>query len=96
MPESESEPQNKVASDEAVCRFVAQLSREEEMLIILKVELYEGNWASMLEDLRNRLAGRPHIFKLADRITEDIDRIEKLQGFEQIHHVDLSDYVQSE
>ena len=90
------EPQNKVASDETVRRFVEQLSREEEMLIILKVELYEGDWASMLEDLRNRLAGRPHIFKLADRITEDIDRIEKLQGFEQMHHVDLSDYVQSE
>ena len=94
MPEPE--PQNKVASDETVRRFVEQLSREEEMLIILKVELYEGDWASMLEDLRNRLAGRPHIFKLVDRITEDIDRIEKLQGFEQIHQVDLSDYVKSE
>ena len=93
---SESEPQNKVASDETVRRFVEQISREEEMLIILKVELYEGNWASMLEDLRNRLAGRPHIFKLADRITEDIDRIEMLQDFEQTHQVDLSDYVKSE
>ena len=94
MPKSE--PQNKVASDETVRRFIEQLSREEDMLIILKVELYEGNWASMLEDLRNRLAGRPHIFKLADRITEDIDRIEKLQSFEQKHQVDLSDYVKSE
>ena len=94
MPESE--PQNKVASDETVRRFVEQISREEEMLIILKVELYEGNWASMLEDLRNRLAGRPHVFKLADRITEDIDRIGKLQSFEQKHQVDLSDYVKSE
>ncbi len=94
MPEPE--PQNKVSPDEAVCRFVEQLSAEEKMLIILKVELYEGNWSSMLEDLRSRLAGRPHIFKLADRITEDIDRIEKLQGFEQSHQLDLSDYVKSE
>ena len=93
---AESEPQDKVAPDETVRRFVEQLSSEEKMLIILKVELYEGNWASMLEDLSNRLAGRPHIFKPADRIAEDIDRIEKLKGFEQIHHVDLSDYVQSE
>ncbi len=92
----EPEPQNKVGSDETVRRFVEQLSSEEQMLIILKVELYEGNWASMLEDLRNRLAGRPHIFKLADRITEDIERIEKLEGFEQSHRVDLSDYVKSE
>ncbi len=92
----EPEPQNKVASDEMVRRFVEQLSSEEQMLIILKVELYEGKWASMLEDLRNRLAGRPHIFKLADRITEDIDRIEKLEGFEQRHQVELSDYIKSE
>ena len=58
--------------------------------------MYEGNWASMMEDLRNRLGGRPYIFKLADRITEDIDRIEKLQVFEQSHQVDLSNYVKSE
>ncbi len=94
MPDPE--PQDKVAPDETVRRFVEQLTAEEKMLIILKVELYEGNWASMLEDLRNRLGGRPHIFKLADRITEDIDRIEKLQGFEQSNQVDLSDYVKSE
>ncbi len=93
---AEPEPQNKVAPDETVRRFVEQLSSEEKMLVILKVELYEGNWQSMLEDLQNRLAGRPHIFKLADRITEDIDRIEKLKGFEQKQKVDLSDYVKSE
>ena len=90
------EPQNKVAPNETIRRFIEQLSAEEKMLIILKVELYEGNWASMLEDLRNRLAGRPHIFKLADRIAEDIDRIEKLQSFEQSQHVELSDYVKSD
>ena len=93
---SELDPQNKVAVDETVRRFVEQLNAEERMLTILKVELYEGKWESMLEDLRNRLAGKPHIFKLADRIAEDMARIEKLQGFEQKHQVDLSDYVKSE
>ena len=90
---SEPEPQNKLVPDEVVPRFVEQLSPEEKMLIILKVELYERNWDSMVEDLRNRLAGRPHIFKLADRIAEDIDRIEKMQAFERTHQVDLYDYV---
>ncbi len=93
---SDPEPQNKIAVDETVRRIVERLNAEERMLIILKVELYEGNWESMLEDLRNRLAGRPHIFKLADRIAEDIERIEKLRGFERKHQVDLSDYVKSE
>ena len=90
------ELQSQTGRDEAVRRFVEQLTPEEKMLIILKGELYEGDWASMLEDLRNRLSGRPYIFKLADRITEDISRIEKLQGFEQTHQVDLADCVKSE
>ncbi len=94
MPDPE--PQNKIAVDETVRRIVERLNSEERMLIILKVELYDGNWESMLADLRNRLAGKPHIFKLADRIAEDIERIEKLQAFEQKHQIDFSDYVRSE
>jgi len=90
------ELQSQTGRDEAVRIFVEQLSPEEKMLIILKGELYEGNWSSMLEDLRNRLAGRPYIFKLADRITEDISRIEKLQSFEQSQGIDLADYVKPE
>ena len=87
------ELQSQTGRDQTVHRFVEQLTPEERMLVILKGELYEGDWASMLEDLRNRLEGRPYIFKLADRITEDIARIEKLQDFERTHQVDLSDYV---
>ena len=87
------ELQSQTSRQQTVRRFVEQLTPEEKMLIILKCELYEGDWTSMLEDLRNRLEGRPYIFKLADRITEDITRIEKLQDFERSQQVDLSDYV---
>jgi hypothetical protein len=87
------EVQSQTDRDRRVRSFVEQLSPEEKMLVILKGELYEGNWGSMLEDLRDRLEGRPYIFKLADRITEDISRIEKLQNFEKSHQVDLADYV---
>ena len=87
------EVQSQTDRDKRVRSFVEQLSPEEKMLVILKGELYEGNWGSMLEDLRDRLEGRPYIFKLADRITEDISRIEKLQNFEKSHQVDLADYV---
>ena len=90
------ELQSQIGRDETVRSFVGQLSPEEKMLVILKGELYEGDWSSMLEDLRDRLEGRPYIFKLADRITEDISRIEKLQNFEQSHQVDLADYVKPE
>ena len=90
------ELQSQTDRDEAARQFVAQLTPEEKMLVILKGELYEGDWSSMLEDLRNRLEGRPYIFKLADRITEDIARIEKLQNFEKAHQVDLAEYIKSE
>jgi len=80
---------SKVVSD-----FVAGLSDEHRMLVILKAQLYGGTWAPMLDDLQNRLDGKPYIFKLANRIKEDIERIEQMRKFEQEHNVDLSNYVE--
>jgi len=74
--------------------FIARLGKEEKMLVLLQSELYEGNWQAMLTDLQNRLEGKPYIFKLANRIRDDIARIEKLQGFEQQHNVKLADFVE--
>jgi hypothetical protein len=77
----------------AIESFVAQLEEEERMLIMLQKELYENNWQAMMVDLRNRLEGRPYIFKLVNRIRDDIARIEKLEAFEQNHKVRLADLV---
>ncbi|MBN1942971.1 MAG: hypothetical protein JW849_06720 [Phycisphaerae bacterium] len=76
--------------------FVNALAGEERMLVILKRELYEGNWDEMVADLRARLAGRPFIFKLAHRIEEDLERIVRLRAFETQHGIDLSEYVKME
>ena len=73
--------------------FVERLSSEHRMLVVLKSQLYGGTWEPMLDDLRNRLAGKPYIFKLSNRIKEDIERIEEMQKFEAEHNVDLADYV---
>ena len=74
--------------------FVDRLSAEQRMLVILKSQLYGGAWEPMLDDLRNRLAGKPYIFKLASRIKDDIERIERMREFEQEHHVDLAEHVE--
>lgn len=63
------------------------------MLVVLQSQLYQGSWQGMLNDLRNRLDGKPYIFKLANRIREDIERIEKLLEFEKKNNVKLSDFV---
>lgn len=54
-----------------------------------------AGWQAMLKDLSNRLEGRPYIFKLANRIRDDIARIEKLRAFEEEYNVDLADFVES-
>jgi hypothetical protein len=79
---------SKVVSD-----FVEGLSDEHRMLVVLKSQLYDDTWEPMLDDLQNRLAGKPYIFKLANRIQDDIRRIEEMQEFEAEHNVDLADYV---
>jgi len=79
--------------DDKVRRFVEAMTGEERMLVVLKRELYEGSWEEMVADLKARLEGRPYIFKLAHRITDDLGRIERLRQFEADSGVDLSDYV---
>jgi len=78
----------------AVRAFVDGLSEEQRMLVVLKRQLYGGSWEPMLGDLRNRLAGEPYIFKLANRIEDDIGRIDEMREFEGEHGVDLADYVE--
>ncbi|HOM61704.1 MAG TPA: hypothetical protein PLP49_09785 [Anaerohalosphaeraceae bacterium] len=73
--------------------FVQHLSEEQRILVILKSQLYGGNWDLMLGDLQNRLEGKPYIFKLVNRIQDDIERIKQMRRFEQEHGVDLAEYV---
>lgn len=79
-----------------VRQFVQGISSEERMLVVLKAELYQGSWDDMVADLRARLEGKPYIFKLAHRIADDLERIERLRAFEESCRVDLSDYVKME
>ncbi len=83
-----------VAMSSEISNFVGRLSEEHRMLIVLKRQLYGGSWEPMLDDLKNRLSGKPYIFKLANRIEEDIERIEELQQFEKDYQLDLADYVE--
>ena len=83
-------------SQEDVQRFVEGMTREERMLVVLKRELYESSWDEMEADLKARLGGQPYIFKLAHRIADDLERIERLRDFERRCGADLSDYVKLE
>ena len=74
--------------------FIDAMPSEERLLVVLKKELYDGSWDEMLADLEARLNNKPYIFKLANRISDDIDRINRLEEFERENEVDLSDYIE--
>jgi len=86
--------ERKTAVSQVVRDYAGRLSNEHRMLIILKAQLYGGTWEPMLDDLQNRLAGKPYIFKLVTRIKDDIARIEEMKKFEEEHHTDLADHVE--
>ena len=93
-PVKNSEKNGKTAVSEEIALFADGLSEEHRMLVVLKSQLYGGNWSGMLSDLKNRLDGKPYIFKLANRIQDDVIRIEQMAEFEEEHGVDLADYVE--
>ncbi len=74
-------------------KFVASLSADERMLITMRDELYDGSWELMLKDLKDRLKGKPYIFKLVNRIQDDVQRIEKLGDYERKHKVNLAQFM---
>lgn len=92
----ENDRQEELSVDPQVQAFVNGLNDQYRMLIILKSQLYGGRWEPMLEDLQNRLEGKPYIFKLANRIKDDVERIGRMQAFEKEHSVDLADFVKLE
>ncbi len=92
-PTESSDKGSNAAVSRAVNDFVNSLSDEQRMLVVLKSQLYGGTWEPMLDDLRNRLTGKPYIFKLTNRIHDDIERIERMQAFESEHNIDLANYV---
>ena len=77
-------------------KYYAALSSEERMLLTLRDELYGGQWDRMVKDLNDRLKGRPYIFKLVERIKDDLQRVEKLQEYEKKHAINLADFMTSE
>ncbi len=84
---------SEAAVSKVVSDFINALSDEHRMLVVLKAQLYDDMWEPMLDDLRNRLAGKPYIFKLVNRIQDDIKRIEEMQEFESENNIDLADYI---
>jgi hypothetical protein len=75
-------------------RFMDRLSDEQKLLLVLKRELYDGDWEPMVRDLDNRLNGKPYMLKLAARIEEDLQRIEQMRQLERHYGVDLTRYIQ--
>ena len=79
--------------DSSPAEFVALLDPSERLVLSIREELYGGSWEDMVEDLEARLAGKPYIFKLSQRIEKDLASIRKLRDFESRTGVDLAGYL---
>ena len=79
---------------EPLRRFMDRLTPEQSLLLVLKRDLYLGDWRPMVQDLENRLQGRPYILKLANRIEDDLQRITQMRELEEHYEVDLASYLQ--
>jgi len=78
---------------ESVKNILNTLTDQEKVLIVCTKELYDGSWDAITYDLVERLEGRPYIFKLGERIREDIERVQHLREVEDRSGIHLSDYV---
>jgi hypothetical protein len=77
-----------------VKQFLRGITENERVALAIRDELYNGSWERMREDLEARSAGRPHVFRLASRIEEDLRIIEELSAFEQRLGINLSEYLE--
>lgn len=79
--------------DKLHMHFAECLSSGEKMLIRIRDELYEGSWELMLKDLKQRLEGKIYIFRLVNKISQDIEGIKKLRKYELAHKTNLNKYI---
>jgi hypothetical protein len=60
------------------------LSEGEVMIVEIREDLYFGNTDNLIRDLEDRKAGRPYIFKLANKLDEDIARAKGILEIERL------------
>lgn len=60
------------------------LSEGEAMIVEIREDLYFGNTDNLIRDLEDRKAGRPYIFKLANRLDDDIARARGITEIERL------------
>ncbi len=73
--------------------YFRSLTQAEVQLLALREVLYDASWEEMIRDLEARRDGRPFVFKLRNRIDEDLERIRKLSVYEREHNTHLGKYV---
>ena len=80
-------------SAQSLTDLLRELGTKEWMLVRLRDQLYGGLWGEMRTDLECRRRGEPYIFKLVNRIEEDLERIARLEAIEGQWGVDLGKHL---
>ncbi len=79
---------------EAHGAFVETLVPEDTLLVRLVEDLYDGDWEAMIQDVRDRQAGRPYLFDIGqERLADHLVRIERLREYETKHRIKLVSFL---
>lgn len=74
--------------------YATGLPNEERLLVIIRDELYAGEWDRLVHDLKRRKDKKVEIPKLFARIDDDLKRVGKLRTYESRHEINLKDWIQ--
>lgn len=79
--------------EKALGDFLAKATDADRMLLDVLEILYVGRWEDLLEDLQAASQGKPHVFKIADRVQEDLARARKMWELETKYGVRLRSLI---
>jgi hypothetical protein len=77
-------------------QVVAEFGDAERSVVAACMDLYQGQWDDMAEDIRRRQAGRPYLFRLAIEPGQALAWVEQFKAYEVARGARLGDALPSE
>jgi len=72
---------------------VAAFDKEDALLITIRNQAYEGDWAKMLKHLNFTLKTKGYMIKIANRTRDHITRVETLMDLDEAELIDILNEV---
>lgn len=75
---------------------LAAFDKEDALLISIRNQAYDGNWAEMLRHLKYTLKTKSYMVKVVNRVQDHIERVKELMRLDEGELVDILNEFGSE